>query len=192
MRTSPSLLVVVLAFGASCACARAPSPTDRPAAWAVPIEKPGLPNLHRVDDGLYRGAQPTAEGMRELVRMGVRTDVNLRTFHSDEDELEGTGLRSERFHMKAWHAEEEDVVGFLRIATDPARRPVFVHCQHGADRTGLVCAAYRIAVQGWPKEKAIREMTEGGFGYHEEWSNLLRWLREMDVARVRREAGIAE
>jgi protein tyrosine/serine phosphatase len=165
---------------------------ERPAAWAQPLEAPGLPNLHRVNDRLFRGAQPTADGMRELERMGVHTVVNLRTFHSDRDELAGTGLRYEHIHMKAWHAEEEDVVRFLKIATDPGSRPVFVHCQHGADRTGLVCAAYRIAVDGWAKDDAIREMTEGDFGYHEVWENLLAWLREMDVDRIRKEAGIAK
>jgi protein tyrosine/serine phosphatase len=174
------IAVMSMAVLLAAACTPAPSPRD----------PPGVPNFHRVDEGLWRGAQPTAEGFRNLERMGVRTVVNLRTFHSDREGIAGTGLDYEHIHAKAWHAEEEDVVAFLRVATDPARRPVFVHCQHGADRTGLVCAAYRIAVEGWPKERAIREMTEGGFGYHDEWSNLVTWLREMDVARVRREAGI--
>jgi len=33
---------------------------DRPAAWAQPIERPGLPNLHQVSDSLYRSAQPSS------------------------------------------------------------------------------------------------------------------------------------
>ena len=91
--------------------------------------------------------------------------------------------------MKAWHPEREDAVLFLRIVTDPNRTPVLVHCQYGADRTGTMCAIYRIVVQKWPKEEAIREMTEGGFGFHEVWSNLPTWIDELDVEALRKEAG---
>lgn len=55
---------------------------ERPVAWAVPMERAGLPNLHRVDAKLYRSAQPTAEGMTNLVALGVKTVVNLRDNHS--------------------------------------------------------------------------------------------------------------
>jgi hypothetical protein len=92
--------------------------------------------------------------------------------------------------MKAWHPERKEAVRFLQIATNPDRTPVLVHCQHGADRTGSMCALYRVAVQGWTKEKAIREMTDGGFGYHEVWKNLPKWIREMDVQSVKKDAGI--
>ena len=40
----------------------------RPEKWAVPMTLAGVPNLHKVEDGLYRSAQPTAEGMTNLVR----------------------------------------------------------------------------------------------------------------------------
>jgi protein tyrosine phosphatase (PTP) superfamily phosphohydrolase (DUF442 family) len=178
------------AVPASSASAAPLAPTPRPARWASPLEKPGLPNLHRVNDGYYRGAQPTAEGMLELERLGVKTVVNLRAVTSDRDELGDAGLDYEHISFKAWHAEDEDVVRFLRIVTDAERKPVFVHCQHGADRTGMMTAIYRIVVQGWSKEDAIVEMTEGGFGYHSIWKNLVDYVWELDVERIAREAGI--
>ena len=92
--------------------------------------------------------------------------------------------------MKTWHPETEDVVRFLRIVSDPERAPVLVHCQHGADRTGAMSALYRIMVQGWSQEEALREMTEGGYNFHEIWINLLPWLKGLDLARIRREAGL--
>ena len=162
----------------------------RPTSWARPLARPGLPNLHQVAAGYYRGAQPTAGGFVELQSLGVRTIVNLRSMHSDKDAIGTLPLGYEQIHMKAWHAEDEDIVRFLRIVTDPERQPVFVHCQHGADRTGTATAVYRIVVEGWTKEEAIREMTQGGFGYHEMWDNLIRYIRELDVERIRREAGL--
>ena len=162
----------------------------RPAHWAVPIEKPGLPNFYRVTDDLYRGAQPTAEGVRELKKMGIKTIVNLRWLHSDRDEIGETDIACEHICTLAWDLEADDAVQFLKIATDKAKTPVFVHCQHGADRTGTMCAVYRIAVCGWTKDEAIKEMTQGGFGYHKLWSNLIRLIRRLDIEDVKRRAGL--
>jgi protein tyrosine/serine phosphatase len=160
--------------------------------WARPLAKPGLPNLHQVSDVYFRGAQPSAEGMRELARMKVKTVVNLRAMNSDRDEIGETALAYEHISFKAWHAEDEDVVRFLRIVTDPERQPVFVHCQHGADRTGMMTALYRIVVEGWTKDDAISEMTEGGYGFHSIWQDLVDYVREVDVERLRTEAGLSK
>jgi len=150
----------------------------------------GVPNLHKVSDNLYRSAQPTAEGMLSLKQMGIRTIVNLRSFHSDRDEIGNSGLEYEHIYMKAWHPEREDVVRFLQIVTNPERTPVLVHCMHGADRTGSMSALYRIAVQGWTKEEAVREMTEGGFNFHAVFDNLPEWIQELDMESIRKDAGI--
>ena len=162
----------------------------RPTEWAQPLEKPGLPNLHKVTEDYYRGAQPTAEGMRELKRMGIKTVVNLRALHSDRDDLGDTDLAYEHIAMQAWDPEEDEVVAFLKIVTDKRRMPVLVHCQHGADRTGMMTAVYRVIVCRWKKDEAIREMKEGGFGFHRVWSGLPRYVAEMDVEVIRRKARI--
>jgi len=130
--------------------------------------------------------------MRELEKMGVKTIVNLRWFHSDRDEIGDTPLACEQIYMKAWHAETEDIVRFLRIATDKDRTPVFVHCQYGSDRTGLMCVAYRVVVCGWTKEEAVKEMTEGGFGFHGAWWNLVTFFERLDIEEVKRRAGLAK
>jgi protein-tyrosine phosphatase len=41
---------------------------------------------------------------------------------------------------------------------------VFVHCRYGDDRTGMMIAAYRMAVEGWTPEEARQEMEK--FGFH--------------------------
>ncbi len=114
----------------------------------MPIQMEGVPNLHKISDSLYRSAQPSAAGMKNLKTMGIETIVNLRSFHSDRAEIGDTGLAYEHIYMKAWHPEEEDAVRFLQIVTNPKRGPVLVHCQHGADRTGTMCALYRVVGAG--------------------------------------------
>ena len=164
--------------------------TSRPPSWARTIKVEGVPNLFQVATNIYRSAQPTFEGMRNLKEMGIETVVNLRSFHSDRDEIGQTGLGYEHIHMKAWHPEREEVVRFLQIVSNEKRGPVLFHCQHGADRTGTMCAVYRIAIQGWTREEAVREMTEGGYGFHAVWKNLPKWIEDLDFDSIKKEAGI--
>jgi uncharacterized protein (TIGR01244 family) len=189
---SRALIVVAVVSLAAQAGWCGESAPARPAEWAQPVKLDGVPNLHKVTAGLYRSAQPTAAGMRNLKQLGIKTVVNLRSFHSDRDEIGKTGLAYEHITMKAWHPEEKEAVRFLKIVTAAERGPVLVHCQHGADRTGTMCAVYRVAVQGWTKEDALKEMTEGGYGFHGVWQNLLRWINGLDIARIKRQAGMAE
>ena len=179
-----ALVLLSVAYGAETL------PANRPAYWAKPLQVKGAANLHKVSDTLYRSAQPSPEGIANLKAMGIETIVNLRSFHSDRDGIGDAGLAYEHIHMKVWHPEEEEAVRFLQIVTNPRRTAVLVHCQHGADRTGTMCAIYRIAVQGWTGEEAMREMTQGGFGFHEMWKNLPNWFENLDIEAIKKRAGI--
>ncbi len=165
-------------------------PAHRPEHWAKPIEMKGVPNLHKVSETLYRSAQPSLEGLKNLKALGIETIVNLRSFHSDRDEIGDAGLAYEHIYMKAWHPEEEEAVRFLKIVTNPRQSSVLVHCQHGADRTGTMCALYRITVQGWSKEEALKEMMQGGFGFHSIWDNLIEWINALDIEQIKKRASI--
>jgi protein tyrosine/serine phosphatase len=193
------LTAVVLAMGLLATAAEptteptaTPATAERPATWAKPVAVEGVPNLHQVSETLYRSAQPTDQGMKNLKEKGIKTVVNLRSFHSDRDEIGDTKLTYEHIYMKAWHPERKEIVLFLKTVTDPKRTPMLVHCLHGADRTGTMCAMYRVAVQGWSKEEAIKEMTEGGFNFHEVFGNLPEWIRDIDVEALRKDVGIKE
>ncbi|MFH0926593.1 MAG: dual specificity protein phosphatase family protein [bacterium] len=164
--------------------------SDRPKHWAVPLNQAGLPNFNKVTEDLYRGAQPTAEGIVALKKLGIRTIVNLRSFHTDKDEIGSTEIAYEHIYMKTWHPEKEDIIRFIRIVIDKTRIPVFVHCQHGADRTGTMCAIYRIVISGWTKEEAIKEMTQGGFGFHKIWANLIDFINNLDIETIRQELSL--
>ncbi len=145
---------------------------------------PGLSNFAKVSDVLYRGAQPTAEGFRTLKGMGIKTVINLRLTHSDRALLAGTGLQYAHIAAAAWHPEDEDIVRALRIIRDSAHQPVFVHCQHGADRTGVTIAAYRIVEQGWSIGDAANELPN--FRFHPIWSDILAYLQKFDRSKLER------
>lgn len=193
IRQAVPVLVVFCAAGLSASAQKAPVPSSRGALMgtnsAVRLELRGVPNLHRISGQLYRSAQPTSEGMRELQKLGIKTVVNLRAFHSDRDEVRPVaGLRREHIHFNTWHPEEEDIVKFLKLVANTNTAPVLVHCQHGADRTGAMIAIYRIVIGGWSKNDAIAEMTGTHFGFHAVWRNLVRFIRELDVASLQKKA----
>ncbi len=187
MRRRNVLLPAALAALACCAAGCGP----RPESWAEPLERPGLPNLHRVSKTLYRSAQPRAAGFAEMKKLGVRTVINLRTSDSDREHIAGTKMAYERIPFRSRPMKDEHVIRFLKLVTDAKRQPVLVHCRAGADRTGVMCAVYRVVVQGWSKPDAIREMTRGGYHFHGLlFRNLVHYIRELDVEEIRRRAGL--
>jgi len=189
MKVIAAIALTLSIIGVAC-CQRQEPAAVRQASWAVPITHPPLTNLYQITPGLYRGAQPTSEGFAELEKMGIRTVVNLRGMHGDSGLLERTGLVYRHITFQTWHPEDEDIIEFLRIVAKPANQPLFFHCHHGSDRTGTMCAVYRLVVQGWSKDDAIREMTEGDYGFHIVWGNLITYLRALDVERIRAAAGL--
>jgi len=182
----------------SCACGNDAVPGkdrspagERPESWAEAIDGgKDLPNLFKIDDGFYRGAQPRNDGIQRLQEMGIRTVVSFRTSHSDRKESERSGLDYVRLPVQPWDVDEEEVIEFLSVAADPERRPVFVHCYHGADRTGMMTAVYRVVVQGWSKDEAIDEMKNGGFGFHESFKNMVDYVEDLDPDALATAAGI--
>lgn len=152
--------------------------TPRPKTWARSIEVAGVPNLYRIDKNLYRSAQPTAEGMNNLKSIGIKTVINLRYFGKNSDDEIDQQLRHARIPTLTWAPSDNDVDRFVRLVSNPVNGPFLVHCYHGSDRTGAMCAIYRVKFQGWAEDEAINEMLHGGYGFHSIWQNLLPWTKK--------------
>ena len=159
----------------------------RSLAWAQPLTVKGAPNLYKVDENFYRSAQPSRSGFEALtLDPGVKTAINLRAFHRDDKLVKGLDISLVRIPFRTWHIHVDDVAAALKaIQSSRERGPVLLHCQHGADRTGLITALYRILYQNWPKEDALKEMKQGDFGYHKMWTNISAFLTRIDIAALR-------
>lgn len=133
---------------------------------------PALSNVGDLTPTIERGAQPTEAGFAQLKQQGVNTVINLRPEEQwEEPMVKAQGMKYVYMPLPAVGAPTNDqALQFLRTVTDPANGKVFFHCQHGADRTGAMAAAYRIAAQGWTADQAIAEMTEYNFhqGFEDE------------------------
>lgn len=100
--------------------------------------------------------------------------------------MAGTNLKYFPIPSKASQVQEEDLLKFLKIVSNPDDEPYLVHCHYGADRTGLFVAVYRIVIQNWSKEEAIREMQQGGFGFNNTYTNIVKYLQIFDPEKFRR------
>lgn len=163
----------------------------RPKAWAQRVPSATLQNLYKVDDDTYRSEQPTRRGFEEIRDKGIKTIIDLRFGHSDAALIEGLDLVLIHVGMTAWDFSEDDIVRALK-AIESAPKPVLIHCQYGSDRTGVVMAMYRIVYLNWPKEEALAEMKEGGFGFHWIYLNIPSFIKRVDVARIRKRLGMAQ
>jgi tyrosine-protein phosphatase SIW14 len=129
-------------------------PKSVPATPQEPIDLPGLPNFGFISPDVWRGGEPTRDGLKTLAAMGVKTVIDLR--ESDESANVPLGVYYVRLPISAWHADSVDVPEVLRtIAASP--KPVFIHCREGRDRTGLAIAAFRLS-QGMNADDACREL----------------------------------
>ena len=145
-----------------------------------------LTNLYQIDSGVYRSEQPSKEGFKALEKYGIGEVLNLRNRHSDDDEAKGTSIKLHRVKTKAHSISEKQLIQALRIIKN-RKAPIVFHCHHGSDRTGAVCAFYRIIFQNVSKEDAIHEMTEGGYGFHRIYNNIIRRIKEANVEQIRKE-----
>ena len=157
---------------------------ERNPAWAQPVYLDGVDNFYKVNDGLYRSAQPTLEGFKNLEALGIKTVINLRDTNKDPKLASGTDLILKQYPITTWSFNDDDLIPVLR-ALNNSEQPVLVHCRHGADRTGVVMALYRIVYEGWSKEDAKAEMFDGGYGFHSIWSNIVKYLDNLDEAEFR-------
>jgi tyrosine-protein phosphatase SIW14 len=131
-----------------------------------------LANFHQVNDHIYRGAQPPAEGIGELAKLGIKTVIDLRESgdrsESEKKSVEAAGMRYLSFPMAAFGAPaEEVVVKLLTLFEDSNSGPIFVHCRRGADRTGTIIAVYRIVHDHWENAKALAEAKAFGMSWTE-------------------------
>jgi len=159
---------------------------SRHSDWAKPV-KPEL-NLYQVTPTLYRSEQIEKKDVQLIKKLGIKTVVSLRAFHKDNKLLDHEAITTKRIKMYTWRIRDKEVVAALReIKAAEKLGPVLLHCQHGADRTGLIAAMYRMVFQDWVKDKAVRELKQGGYGYHSMWRNILKYLHHVNVEKIRQQ-----
>ena len=142
----------------------------------TPIVSDDVCNFHQVDAQLYRGGRPRPNAYPKLVEIGIRTIISLEESEFAEDERRAI----DTLNLKL---PPEKQIQFLSFPIGPAeidtkgvsderlkvlfsqiryvQRPIFMHCYHGKDRTGMVVVLYRLLMN----QKSLPEAYEEAFRY---------------------------
>ncbi len=126
-----------------------------------------IDNFGEVNAHYYRGAQPEGQDYSDLKALGIKTVIDL-TQDGDRAEpavVKSLGMNFYRIPMTTHQVPTNaQLTDFLNIVRDPANQPVYVHCQGGRHRTGVMTAVYRMTDEGWTADKAFAEMKQYRFG----------------------------
>jgi uncharacterized protein (TIGR01244 family) len=171
-----SLFVLLLTVGL-CAAGERGLPT-----------REGVANFGKVNDSLFRGAQPDAVGITNLARLGIKSIINLRmtdeVWKAEEAITRANGVAYTNVPLKGLgHPTDAQVATLLAlIETLPA--PVFVHCRYGCDRTGTIIACYRVRRDRWSNEAALEEARKYGLSTLEQ--GMIKYIREFGKASTQK------
>jgi tyrosine-protein phosphatase SIW14 len=154
-----------------------------------PAEKISIPSVHnagKINEHLYRGSQPDLSELYQLKKLGVNIIIDLRaesprTAEEERIRAEALGMRFHRIPIGGFsNPTTSDLVHFFQILRDSPDQSIFVHCEFGRDRTGVMIAAYRIAFEHWSSEQAISEMMR--FGFNRPWHpSMLAFIRRLPI-----------
>lgn len=146
----------------------------------------GITNFGKINERLYRGAQPDAASITNLARLGVKSIINLRTDDSDSKKEEALaraiGITYTNVPLKGLGRPSDAQVATLLSLIDTLPAPVFVHCQHGCDRTGTIIACYRISRDQWSNSAALDEARKHGISKFER--GMIEYIRTYGGVRA--------
>jgi tyrosine-protein phosphatase SIW14 len=121
----------------------------------------GILNFGKVNDNLYRGAEPDAAAVQNLKQLGVKTIIDLRTGKevraAEAGEARSNNITYTNVPLKGLGRPTDEQVAKVLSLIESLEGPVFIHCEHGCDRTGTIIACYRIKRDQWTGEAAQKE-----------------------------------
>ena len=148
----------------------------------------GIVNFGKVNDTLYRGAQPDALGIKNLKKLGVKTILNLRmgneAWKGEEAEAAANGIVYTNVPMDGITRPTHEQIAKALAIIDGLPSPVFVHCKHGCDRAGTIVACYRIRHDRWSSASALQEAEHYGISWFA-WG-MRKYIAEFGKASTRR------
>lgn len=140
-------------------------------ARAYPGEKAAM-IIKKVDYNVFRGPSPkTIQDFSQLEKLGVKTILNLQRF-DDAQELIWSyprGITVLNLDLRSVFLQRRAVDQAVYFLFQEKLYPIYVHCRHGRERTGLVVALYRRRKYGFSFSKAFNEMIANGCRWPFSW-----------------------
>jgi protein tyrosine/serine phosphatase len=125
-------------------------------------------NFHTITPSeAYRSGQLDNDKLAEYVKQyKIRSVLNLRGKHAGESWYDDEVAMSAKLDVTHYdvslssdHELTESEVRQLIDIFHAAPRPILIHCQAGADRSGLVAAMWKVVVDKEPKDRAAKQLS---------------------------------
>lgn len=188
---------------------------------AMPLHRERLPPSAVIDGQLYRGARLTPESLSLLQTLGIRTVINLQggdlnnpgmrtiirvwepgeileNIESERTLVQDLGMQFMNIPINSLNRfteqESGDVDRALAVMADPNAWPVYIHCEYGRDRTGLLIALFKVRYLGVDAGAAYQEWLAMGhtklaqvFTHNLDrffWTKIREWKRKSCAAEL--------
>jgi protein tyrosine phosphatase (PTP) superfamily phosphohydrolase (DUF442 family) len=123
-------------------------------------------NKHRVDDQLYRAAQPWPHHIKAFARQGGKTLVYLRggsehgSWPLEKEAAAANGLRITEFVARSREAPTKEMLLAAPAFFRDLQYPAMIHCKSGADRAGFIAALYVLVHLQRPANEALQQLSK--------------------------------
>lgn len=134
----------------------------------------------QIDENIFRGPMPDDA----FWSLGFRSILNLETqtrelIYGDPNKEFRNCIRTNTiYYDMAWSGlfppKPVDVYAAL-ISIEHSVKPLYFHCRAGRERTGFLCAVYRMQRMGWSFEDAYKEWKTMGC----RWPTWWLWKKEL-------------
>ena len=179
-------LISTLSMGG---CMKHPSLDDeqRPKNWGTLISN--THNFYQISNDVFRSDQPSNELIPSLKQYNIDTVINLRARNEDAKVLKDQPFNLVHIPIYTWAINREDLLQAMRAIQNAKQhnQKVLIHCYHGSDRTGATIAMYRIIFENWSIDDAVKEMKQGGYGFHVIWKNIDHLLSPENVKWIQQQ-----
>lgn len=141
-------------------------------------------NFKQIDKYLSRSAQPMEENLKWLKDQGVTDIINFRNMSKfDFDEagyVQKLGMNYHIMPSVTKFIEKENVEEFLNILEKVKSKngKVSIHCDHGADRTGMFSYIYERLNNIGTRKDNLEELTKHRW-HKEKYPNLVKWAEDI-------------
>lgn len=141
-------------------------PVTGAVAWAGYVRLSG--NIHQIGtNDVYRSAQLSTSSFQALVQeRKIKTILNLRGaqkeapwYHAERLVATTLGVTYIDLPLSANEEPNDETLDRLVATMRTADKPLLIHCEGGADRSGLAAALYRRVIEGASYEKAAAELS---------------------------------
>lgn len=141
-------------------------------------------NFHEVEPGvLYRSAALSASRLAKKIRThNIKTVINLRGAHphkkwwrKENELLTRLSIRFYNIALDGRKLPPPEAITLLLKTFKTAPQPLLIHCQAGAERTGLAIALWHITQRGMTKKEALRSLSDD-FGHFSSLFPLMRFF----------------